>query len=172
MYKELVVKDVAERLASSPLALAVRHGGLTVAEMESLRTKLHEAGGRVLVLKRRLAALACRQSGREALADVLDGQVAFVFGEDIGGVAKTLADFAKENQEKLSLLGGVVEGRFLGAGELAAIAALPSRGELLAMVVGALQAPVAGLVRTLAEVPAGLVRVLDAVAKKRQEQSG
>lgn len=172
LYKELIVRDVARQLEASPLTIVAQHRGLTVADLESLRRALDGAGAEVLVLKQRLAKLACRQSGQESLADAIAGQIALVFGEEAGAITKALADFAKGNEGKFSLLGGMVEGRFLDTAGLVALAALPSRAELLAMVVGAIQGPIAGLVRTLAAVPTGLVRALDAVARKKQEQSG
>ena len=100
----------------------------------------------------------------------MSGPLAYGIGTDPVAVAKVLNDFAKGN-EKFVIRAGAMPGQVMSAKDVAALAALPSREELLAKLVGTMQAPIAKLVRTLNEVPAKFVRTLAAVKDSKDAQA-
>jgi large subunit ribosomal protein L10 len=95
------------------------------------------------------------------------GPLAYGIGPDPVAVAKVLNDFAKSN-EKFVITGGAMPGQLMTAKQIAALASLPSRDELIAKLMGTMQAPVAKLLRTMNEVPAKFVRALAAVRDAKQ----
>jgi len=97
-----------------------------------------------------------------ALADSMVGPLAYGIGPDPVAVAKVLNDFAK-GHDKFVITGGAMPGQTMSAKQIAALAGLPSRDELISKLMGTMQAPVAKLVRTMNEVPSKLVRALAAV---------
>ncbi len=126
-----------------------------------------EAGGcrgsrEVRVVKNTLVRRAVAETPFAALADRMVGPLAYGIGPDPVALAKVLNDFAKSN-EKFVITGGAMPGQVMSAKEIAALAALPSREELIARLLGTMQAPIAKLVRTLNEIPSRLVRTLAAV---------
>lgn len=140
--KKRIVAEIAEKLRTSKSAILADYRGLNVAQMTELRKKLREAGCEIKVYKNTLARRATAEVGLTELDPYLVGPTAIAFGpEDPVAPAKILAEFAKQN-EALELKAGVVEGRVVGAEEIQAIAKLPSREGLLAMLLSVLQAPI------------------------------
>ena len=114
------------------------------------------------VVKNTLARRAVAESPFASLAEKMVGPLAYGIGPDPVAVAKVLNDFAKSN-EKFVITGGAMPGLLMTTKEIAALAALPSREELIAKLLGTMQAPIVKLVRTLNEVPSRFVRTLAAV---------
>lgn len=142
------------------------HSGLKVAEMETLRKDLRKENSSVIVSKRNLLLLALKQKGIEADTSNLNGAIAVATGDDEVTPAKLVATFKKKH-EAVSFYGGLLENRFMNAVEVEQLSSLPSKQELLAKMVGSLQAPISGMVNVLAGNLRGLVNVLDAVRSQK-----
>lgn len=164
--KVAVVDAVRERLDDSDAAVVTEYRGLTVAEMASLRRAIRAVGGDYKVFKNTLVRRAIEGSAHEPLSELLEGPtaIAFVHG-DVSAVAKALRDFSR-SAPSLIVKGGVLDGALLDARELTVLADLPSREVLLAMLAGAIAAPLRTMAGLLKAVPQnfayGLSALLDA----------
>jgi large subunit ribosomal protein L10 len=168
---ELAAKYEAE-VSNVEHAFLVSLEGLTVNENSELRKRLREQGGRCLVVKNRILLKKISGKPLEQLRKEFVGPTAIAFGKDPVGLAKVLTAFAKE-VPALKFKGGLVEGRAIAAGEVAAISELPSREQLTAKLLFLLQSPIVRLVRVLqAAGPQRLAQVLDLVSKKKQQVLG
>ncbi|MBN1525317.1 MAG: 50S ribosomal protein L10 [Spirochaetales bacterium] len=167
-YKENAVKKFKEFLEKSNDLIFVDYRGLTVAQITELRGKLREENAQLTVVKNNYMNIALNQMGMPDVADYLVGPTAIAFiTKDAGPVAKALVEFAKETP--LSLKGGIVEGKRFGLGEVDALSKLPSRTELIARVMGSLNAPATNMVLVLTGVISKFVRTLKAVADSKKE---
>ncbi len=160
--KQAVVAEVARVVTGAQAIVLVENRGLPVAAMTQLRAKARASGVYFRVLKNTLVRRAVADTQFAGLAGKMVGPLAYGIGTDPVAVAKVLNDFAKGN-DKFVITGGAMPGQVMNAKEVAALAALPSREELIAKLLGTMQAPVAKLVRTMNEVPARFVRTLAAV---------
>jgi len=141
--------------------------GLPVADLTRLRAKARASGVYFRVVKNTLVRRAVADTPFASLAEKMVGPLAYCMGPDPVAVAKVLSDFAKGN-ERFVIAGGAMPGLVMSPKDITALAALPSREQLLATLVGTMQAPVVKLVRTLNEVPTKLVRALAAVRDAKQ----
>lgn len=165
------VEALEERLRNSTIVILTDYRGLTVGEIGTLRGKLRGASLEYRVAKNTLLSRAAQKVGVKGLDPHLSGPTAVVFGKDDPGVpARLLQDFIRQFR-KLEIKGGVVEGHALDAAAVQALATLPSKPELLARVVGGIQAPLYSLVMVLNAAPRGLVTALDAIRKKREAEA-
>lgn len=164
---EKIVAEIKQKLEESTAVILTNYRGLNVAQMTQLRAKLREAGVEYKVLKNTLTRLAAHQVGLEGLDDYLTGPTAIAFSKDPVAPAKILSNFAKENKA-LEIKAGVLEGKIIDLEGVKALASLPSREELLAKVVGGMQAPIYGLAFVLSGCLRNLVYVLDAVRKQKE----
>jgi large subunit ribosomal protein L10 len=160
--KQAVVAEVAKEVAGAQAIVMAENRGLPVAAMTQLRTNARASGVYFRVVKNTLVRRAIADTPFASLADKMVGPLAYGIGRDPVAVAKVLNDFAKSN-EKFVIAGGAMPGHMMSPTEIAALAALPSRDELLARLLGTMQAPIAKFVRTLNEVPGKFVRTLAAV---------
>ncbi len=159
--KEELVAEMREVFANSSTVVVSHYSGLTVAEMEELRSKMREAGAGFKVTKNRLTRLALADSKFEGLSDMLNGPTAIAYSEDAVAAAKATMDFAKKN-EKLVVLGGAMDETMLDQAGVKALASMPSLDELRGKLVGLLQAPAQKLA-AVTQAPAGqLARVFGA----------
>ena len=150
--------------ASASVAVA-HYAGLTVAQMNELRSNMREAGGTVKVAKNRLVKIALKGTESEGMGDLFQGQTLIAYADDPVTAPKVLADFAKKN-DKLVLLGGAMGSNILDANGVKALAELPSLDELRGKLVGLIQAPAQKLA-SVTQAPAGqLARVFGAYAQK------
>lgn len=165
--KTLLIDDVLRRVNASPFMFVVDYTGLTVDKFSELRKRLRGTGAEIHVFKNTLVRKAAEKAGYPSdIGGALTGQTAVVTGEkDVCAAAKVMKTFADEFT-KPQLKAGVLDGKFLDAEALKALASLPSREVLLAQLLGVLQAPAGKLVRTLNEPAAALARVLQAKAEK------
>jgi len=160
--KQAVVAEVAKQIAGAQAIIMAENRGMPVAAMIQLRAKARASGVYFRVVKNTLVRRAVADTPFATLADKMVGPLAYGIGSDPVAVAKVLNDFAKGN-EKFVITGGGMPGHVMSAKDIAALASLPSREELLGKLVGTMQAPIVKLVRTLNEVPSKLVRGLAAV---------
>ncbi len=165
--KQAVVAEVAKQLAGAQAVVMAENRGMPVAAMTQLRAKARASGVYFRVVKNTLVRRAVSDTPFATLADSMVGPLAYGIGPDPVAVAKVLNDFAKGN-EKFIIAGGAMPGHLLSAMDISALASLPSRDELIAKLLGTMQAPVAKLVRTMNEVPSKFVRTLAAVRDARQ----
>jgi large subunit ribosomal protein L10 len=160
--KKAVVAEVAEQFKGAQAAVLAEYRGLSVSQMTELRSKARQARIYVRVVKNTLTRRAIEGSSYECLRDQLSGPLALAISKDPVAVAKLLAEFAKSN-EALKIRVGAMGGKLMSLEQVQALAKLPSREQLLAILAGTLQAPIVKFVRTLNEVPAKFVRTLAAV---------
>lgn len=165
--KQQLVAEIKERLSTAGGLILADYRGLTVKEMRVLRTSLGEVGGEATIYKNSLAEIALRELDMPNMDEHLQGPTIFVFTpEDPVAVAKALTTFGKEHKV-FAFKGGLVDGQVVTADQVKAIAALPSREELLAKFMGMLQNPVRGFM-SMCNAPAGaLTRALKAVADQK-----
>jgi large subunit ribosomal protein L10 len=163
--KQAVVAQIAKQVAGAQAIVMVENRGMPVAAMTQLRAKARASGVYFRVVKNTLVRRAVAETPFAPLADKMVGPLAYGIGSDPVAVAKVLNDFAKGN-DKFVITGGAMPGQVMSAKDIASLASLPSRDELLSKLVGTMQAPIAKFVRTLNEVPSKFVRTLAAVRDK------
>ncbi len=147
--KKALVADLSEKMKNSVSGVLVNYSGITVADDTKLRKELREAGVYYTVVKNTLVKLALKEAGIEGLDDVLNGTTALAMSEnDLIAPAKILHEFASKN-EKFELKAGFMEGKALDKAEVEKIAKLPSKENLLCMVLYALNGNISGLARAL-----------------------
>jgi large subunit ribosomal protein L10 len=168
--KEQVVDELAQRLKAAETLLVADYRGLTMPQIDELRTRLLESGARFTVVKNTLTRRAAEAAGTEALLTLLDGPSAIAFlaaDGDMVAAAKALADSARETNV-LEIRGGVMQGRAMTAEEVETLAKLPPEDVLRGQVLGAIVAPVTALAGLLNAPLQNLVGLIDA----RIEQLG
>lgn len=165
--KQNVVDELHTAWLDANTGVVTHYRGLSVAQMGSLRRDLRNAKVNMQVVKNTLARRAAEGTGFTAAAEFFSGPTAIAYGNDPVGLAKALSDFAKKN-DALKILGGVLDGKRLSEAEVSALASLPSREVLVAKMLGSMQSPLTGFLRTLNEVPASFVRTLAAVRDQKQ----
>jgi large subunit ribosomal protein L10 len=146
--KEQVVERLTERLKAAETVLVADYRGLTMPQIDALRTRLLESGARFSVVKNTLTRRAAEAAGADALLALLEGPSAIAFIEadgDMVAAAKALADSARETRV-LAIRGGVMSGREMSAAEVEALATLPPVEVLRGQVLGAIIAPLSSLI--------------------------
>ena len=165
--KQRVVDDLHAAWSESTSGVVAQYRGLTVSQMGDLRRRLHGANVSLQVVKNTLARRAAEGTDFKAAEELFTGPVAIAYGSDPVGMAKAISDFAKENKA-LEIRGGVLDGKAIDAAGIKALASLPSREVLLSKMLGSMQSPISGFVRTLNEIPSSFVRVLAAVRDQKE----
>ena len=160
--KQAVVSEVATQLASAQAVIVAEYRGLDVGAVTDLRTKARKSGVYLRVLKNTLARRAVKGTPFEKLSEQMAGPLMYGIAQDPVAGAKVLAAFAKDHN-KFVIRGGAMPNVLMSVKDVKALATLPGREELLARLVGTLQAPIVKLVRTMNEVPGKFVRTLAAV---------
>jgi large subunit ribosomal protein L10 len=168
--KQAVVREVAAQVAAAQAIVLAEYRGLEVGSMTELRRKARRSGVYLRVLKNTLARRAVKDTPFAQLADVMVGPLVYGISSDPVAPAKVMNEFAKGN-EKFVIRAGAMPNAVISAKEVAALASMPSRAELLAKLVGTMQAPVAKFVRTLNEVPSRFVRAVAAVRDAKEKAS-
>ena len=165
------VAELKDLLSSSKGAVLVDYCGLTVAEDTELRSKMREAGVKYMVAKNTFIRIAAKEAGVEGLDSYLEHNTAVAFSaEDPVAPAKILNDFSKDHKA-LEIKAGILDGKVIALDEVKALAELPSRDELLAKLVGSMQAPISGLVNVLQGTFRNFVYTLEAVRQKKEQES-
>lgn len=165
--KEAALQILTDHLKESKAVVFSTYQGLTMKDQDELRTRLREAGAKMMVEKKTLMARALDAAKIEVPTELLTGPIAMVFGfEDEVSPAKIIKDFSRAH-ESIQPLGGVLENRFIELDRVKALAALPSREMMMAKTVGTIKAPITGFVNVLAGNIRGLVYALNAIAAKQ-----
>lgn len=168
---QAAVEMLREQLGGAATFFLVDYQGLSAGEFGALRTKVREAGGRVLVAKNTLINVVLKEHGVEGFDDVLTGPTALVLvGEDMAAPVKALRDFAKDHPKELPVSkGGRLEGNVLGADALERVSKLPTKAQAQSQLLGIMLAPMQQLVGVLSAPPQKLVTVLKNYSDKQKE---
>jgi large subunit ribosomal protein L10 len=150
--------------------IVAENRGLPVEVVTGLRAKARKSGLYLRVLKNTLARRAVKGTPFEKLAEQMSGPLMYGIAQDPVAGAKVLSEFAKDN-ELFVIKGGAMPNAMMSVKDVKALATMPSREELLAKLVGTLQAPIAKLVRTMNEVPGKFVRTLAAVQAAKEKSA-
>jgi len=170
--KERVVEQLAERLRSTETLMVADYRGLTMPEIDELRTRLLEAGARFTVVKNTLTKRAAEEAGTTEVLELIDGPTAIAFLEADGdpvAVAKVLNEVARAN-DVLVIRGGMLEGTVVGDAEIKRLATLPPAEVLRAQLAGAVFAPLTTVVGLFTAPLRDLVGVIDARIRQLEEQ--
>ena len=168
--KQAMVSEVADKLKGAQVVLVAEYRGLNVERVTQLRSKARKSGLYLRVLKNTLARRAVQGTPFEKLTDKMVGPLMYGIAQDPVAGAKVIAEFAKEN-ELFVIKAGAMANTKMSDKDVKALALLPSREELLAKLMGTMQAPVAKLARTLNEVPGKFVRTLAAYRDAKEKQA-
>jgi len=166
--KQAMVSEVAAKLQGAQSVIVAEYRGLNVERVTQLRSKARKSGVYLRVLKNTLALRAVKGTPFEKLSDSLVGPLMYGISQDPVAGAKVLSEFAKEN-ELFVIKAGAMPNAVMSAQDIKALAQLPSREELIATLLGTMQAPVTKLVRTLNEVPGKFVRTLAAYRDAKEK---
>ncbi|MEJ2540521.1 MAG: 50S ribosomal protein L10 [Gemmatimonadota bacterium] len=168
--KETFVAEFRERVDRSPVMYLTDFSGLNVKSMTDLRQQLRESGAEFLVAKNRLMRRALEGADVPDLSEALTGPTGVIFGyEDVVATAKVLSDFAKAHEDRPAFKIGVLDNKILDAAQLEKLATLPSRDELLAEVVGVMEAPMAALVGAMESKLQEMAGLLESYKAQKQD---
>ena len=161
--KEQVVAELADRLRASDTLILADYRGLSVSELDEVRTKILEHGARFTVVKNTLTKRAAEEAGLDTLTALLDGPtaIAFVGDGDMVGVAKALNETAKRTKI-LSIKGGILQGAPMEAAQVVELASLPPADVLQGQVLGVIVGPLTSIVGLLGAPLQDIVGLLDA----------
>lgn len=157
--KKAVVAEVSAQVAGAQTVVLAEYRGIEVGDLTKLRAKAREQGVYLRVLKNTLARRAVQDTPFAGLAEQMTGPLIYGISQDPVAAAKVLNDFSKSN-DKLILKAGSYDGSVMDKAGVQALASIPSRDELLAKLLGVMQAPVSGFARALA-----------ALAEKKQSEA-
>ncbi|HOW60764.1 MAG TPA: 50S ribosomal protein L10 [Candidatus Moranbacteria bacterium] len=163
-----LVKNLTEKIKVAKTAVFVDFKGLKVKDSTDLKKALRAEGVDYVVVRKTLLDIALKNAGIKGISTkTMEGQVALSLSniDEVAG-AKIIDKFAKTN-ENIKMLGGFLGEQIMDAAEVKALAKIPSREELLAKLVGTLNAPVSGFVNVLAGNLRGLVQVLNAIKEQK-----
>jgi len=167
--KERILADLLEKMKAAKAVFFAKNLGLSVAEAQEMRRKLRSEGNVFKVAKKTLIKKAAHESANvDVPSEALDGAAGAAFSmEDELSALKILANFAKES-EKIELTGGIFEGKLMSKDEVIALSKIPSKEELLAKLLGSMQAPLSGFVGVGNQLIGGLARVLDGYREQKE----
>lgn len=165
--KAELIESLQSTLSEATTVVVAHQSGMTVAESTELRAKMREAGAGFKVTKNRLTKIALQGTKYEELTDLFAGPTAMGSSADPVAAAKVLVDFAKSN-DKLTIVGGSLDGKTLDKAGVEALATMPSLDELRAKLVGLMTAPAAKIARVTQAPASQLARVIQARADQLQ----
>jgi large subunit ribosomal protein L10 len=166
--KKEVVAEVSQRLTKAQAIVLAEYRGLGVEQITALRKQARASGVYLRVLKNSLARRAVQGTPFEKLSDQMVGPLAYGISDDPVAAAKVLHTYAKAN-DKLVIKAGAMANQVLSAKEVGQLATMPGREQLLATLLGTMQAPIAKFVQTLNEVPSKFVRTVAAVRDQKEK---
>ena len=165
--KKELVATLSGVFKSTNVVVVAHYSGLNVAQMQTLRRQMRQAGGAVKVAKNRLAKLALEGADAAVIVPLLKGPTLIAYSSDPVAAPKVAADFAKAN-DKFVILGGAMGKTALDANGVKALAALPSLDELRAKIIGLIQAPATKIAQLVNAPATKVARVVQAYAAKNE----
>src|SRR5687768_7308438 len=166
--KEQLVTELRDKITGAQALYYTDFTGLNVKRMTDLRRRLRKANVEYVVIKNTLALRAVNESG--LVGTRLKGQTGLVIAMDPVAAAKVIADFAKENDARPAVKGGLLEGKTLNVEQVKKLASMPSREQMLAELGAGLQSPMAAFVGALSGLMYMMVGALE--ARRAQLQQG
>ena len=166
--KQAAVAEISAEVAQAQAIVVAEYRGIAVAAMTDLRRKARGSGIYLRVLKNTLARRAVATTPFAGLSEKMVGPLAYGISSDPVKVAKVLHDFARGN-DKFVIKAGAMPNFVMSPKDVANLATMPSREELIAKLMATMQAPIAQFVRTLNEVPGRFVRTVAAVRDQKQQ---
>jgi len=163
--KGKLVEELGQIFESSGVVVVSRYEGMTVAEMQDLRAQMREVGGSVRVAKNRLAKIALDGKPCASIADLLTGMTVLAYYEDHVAAAKVVEAYSKGNP-KLDILGGAMGDNALDVAGVKAVAAMPSREELIASIVGCIGAPASNIAGAIGAPASNIASILSTIEEK------
>ena len=165
--KKAVVAEIVEKIKNSKSVVLVEYDKLTVAEVSELRNKCREAGCEYKVYKNTLVRRAFNELGFSDFDNDLQKPMAFAFGNDETGAAKLMNEASKTYDGKITVKSAFVDNAYCDKASAKALANMPTREELVAKMLGSMQAPVANFAGVLNNLLSGIVRVLNGIAQQK-----
>lgn len=166
-FKDEKISEIKEKVDKAQVAIVTEYRGMTVEEITKLRREIQKNGGDYMVTKNTLAKIAIKDTPYEILAETLKGPIAIAFGfDDPVSPAKALSKFMKD-VKKGEIIGAALDGKLLSAEETKALAALPSKEEIYAKMLGSINSPASGIVSSINAVMAQLTRAMAAVRDQK-----
>lgn len=167
--KNEIVKEFSKVFKANPSVVLVEYKGLSVKEIQDLRTKLKGAETKLTVVKNKLLKIAAKDTDIDQISDQLTGPTAIAVCEsDATAAAKVFVDSAKD-LPSLVIKVGIIEGNVVGVDEITAISKLPSRQEMMAQLLGALSSPMSNLVGALTQMQTKLLYALEALKDAKEQ---
>lgn len=163
--KEKVVEELGQIFESSGVVVVAHYAGLTVAEMQDLRARMREVGGSVRVAKNRLAKIALEGKPCADMGDLLTGMTVLSYSEDPVAAAKVADAYAKDN-DKFVILGGAMGDTVLDPAGVKTVAAMPSREELIASIVGCIGAPASNIAGAIGAPASNIASILSTIEER------
>ena len=160
---------IKEKIQDAKSVVFVKFSGLTVAEDTELRREFRKKDVEYKVYKNTLIRKAFESLGITDFNDDLNGPTAVAFGTDETGAAKVIVDAAKKYQDKVTVKSAFVDGARVDVNGVKTLAAMPSKEELIAKMLGSMQAPISNFVGVLSAMPRGLVVALNAIAEQKAQ---
>ena len=167
--KKVVVEEIKQKIQDAKSVVFVKFNGLTVAQDTELRREFRKNNVEYKVLKNTLIRRAFNDLGVTAFDDDLNGPTSVAFGADETGAAKVIVDAVKKYDDKVAIKCAYVEGNKVDEKGVKELAAMPSKEQLVAKMLGSLQAPIANFVGVLSAMPRSLVIALNAIAEKNAQ---
>ncbi len=163
--KEKVVEELGQIFASSGVVVVAHYTGMTVAQMQDLRAKMRDVGGSVRVAKNTLAKIALEGKPSEKMGSLLTGMTMLSFSEDPVAAAKVCEAYAKTN-DKFVIIGGAMGDTVLDQAGVKAVAAMPSREELIAQIVSCIGAPASNIAGAIGAPASNIASILSTIEEK------
>ena len=163
--KEAVINELDQIFTDSGVVVVAHYVGLTVADMTDLRLRMSEAGATVRVAKNRLAKIALKGKPSESIGDLLTGQTVLAFSVDPVAAAKVAQAYAKDN-DKLVILGGAMGDTVLDVAGVKAVAAMPSREEVLASIAACLGSPASNIASAIGAPASNIAGILSTLEEQ------
>ncbi|MCD8307426.1 MAG: 50S ribosomal protein L10 [Clostridia bacterium] len=168
--KKAVVQEITDKIKAAKSIVFVEYKSLSVAEVSALRNKCKENGCEYKVYKNTLVRKALNDLGFNQFDDDLNGPMAMTFGSIETNAAKIMQEAQKTYDTKITIKSAFVDNSYVNADGVKELATMPSREELVAKMLGSIQAPIANFAGVLNNLMSGIVRVLDGIAKSKEEQ--
>lgn len=165
--KKAVVQEIIEKIKASKSVVLVQYEKLTVKEVSELRNKCRQANCEYKVYKNTLVRRAFNELGFKDFDEDLQKPMAFAFGSDETGAAKLMSDAQKAYDGKIVIKSAFVDNAYCDKAAAKELADMPSREQLIAKMLGSMQAPVANLAGVFNNLLSGIVRVLNGIAESR-----
>jgi large subunit ribosomal protein L10 len=166
--KDEIVSSVKEMIDNSTAVYLTDYSGITVSDISNIRNEFRKEGVKYKVIKNTLFKRALDESGKYSqLADHLVGMTGYAFASDNPVAPAKIIKKYFDNSQKLALKACYIETQYYDGSKLNELATLPSKGEIIAGILGSLQSPASGIVGAINAVFRDLVSVVDEISKKK-----